>query len=135
MASKISPVAESPASMPVYFGCTDPGTTPHTPGIRPVLSDIAMMHVDVPITLTTSPSLHPAPIASQCASNAPTGIGIPAFKPISAAHFSESGPATESEGRYSPPIFSRMPSNSGSTFDRKDCGGRPPHLGFHIHLC
>ena len=36
MASKMSPVAERPASMPVYFGCTDPGTTPHTPGIRPV---------------------------------------------------------------------------------------------------
>src|ERR1039457_4213511 len=40
-----------------------------------------MMHVDVPTTLTTSPSLTPAPIASQCASNAPTGIGMPARSP------------------------------------------------------
>ena len=26
--------AESPASMPVYEGCIEPGTTPQTPGIR-----------------------------------------------------------------------------------------------------
>ena len=93
-----------------------------------------MMQVDVPTTLTTSLSLQPAPIASQCASNAPTGIGMPALRPISAAHFSESVPATESEARYSPPIFSRIPSSSGSTLDRNACGGSPPHFGFHIHL-
>ena len=33
----------------------DPCTTPQTPGIRVVLSLIAMMHVDVPTTFTTSP--------------------------------------------------------------------------------
>jgi hypothetical protein len=36
-----------------------------------------MTQVAVPTTLTTSPSAMPAPIASQCASKAPTGIGIP----------------------------------------------------------
>src|SRR5207302_2230164 len=124
----------SPASIPVYAECTLPGTTPQTPGTSPLSFAIAMMQVDVPTTLTTSPSLQPAPIASQCASNAPTGIGMPALRPISAAHFSESVPATESEARYSPPIFSRIPSSSGSTLDRNACGGSPPHFGFHIHL-
>ncbi len=38
MASKISPVAESPASMPVLPGWIEPGTTPQTPGISAVLS-------------------------------------------------------------------------------------------------
>ncbi len=33
------------------------------------------------MTLTTSPSTRPAPIASQCASNAPTGMGMPAASP------------------------------------------------------
>ena len=47
------------------------------------------MHVEVPITFTTSPSFTPAPIASQCASNAPTGIGMPGRKPSFAAHSSE----------------------------------------------
>ena len=51
------------------------------------------------------------------------------------AHFSESVPAMESEVRYSPPILSRIPSKSGSTLERNDCGGRPFHFGFHIHLC
>ena len=46
-----------------------------------LLRCIAMMQVEVPTTLTTSPSRHPAPMASQCASNAPTGIGMPARKP------------------------------------------------------
>ena len=40
-----------------------------------------MMQVEVPITFTTSPSFTPAPMASQCASNAPTGIGIPGAQP------------------------------------------------------
>src|ERR1700759_625759 len=133
MASKISPVADNPASIPVYAGCTLPGTTPQTPGTSSVFLAIAMMQVEVPTTLTTSPSRQPAPIASQCASNAPTGIGIPGFNPISPAHFSESVPATESDVRYSPPIFSRIPSNRGSTLERNDCEGSPPHFGFHIH--
>jgi hypothetical protein len=42
--------------------------------------------VAVPMTLTMSPSATPAPIASQCASNAPTGIGIPALRPSFDAH-------------------------------------------------
>ena len=33
IASKISPVAESPASTPAILGSTEPGTTPQTPGI------------------------------------------------------------------------------------------------------
>src|ERR1700733_11178802 len=60
---------------------------------------------------------------------------MPGLRPRSLAHFSESVPAIELEVRYSPPIFSRIPSNNGSTLDKNDCGGRPPHLGFHIHLC
>ena len=47
---------------------------------------IAMTHVDVPTTFTTSPSRMLEPIASQCASNAPTGIGIPARNPSFSAH-------------------------------------------------
>ena len=70
-----------------------PGTTPHTPGTNSAFSAIAMMHVDVPTTFTASPSRIFDPIASQCASNAPTGIGIPAFSPNSAAHFGERCPA------------------------------------------
>jgi hypothetical protein len=40
-----------------------------------------------------------------------------------------------SEVRYSPASFSRTPSSSGSTRERKSCGGSPPQRGFHIHLC
>ena len=40
-----------------------------------VSSLLAIMHVDVPTTFTTSPVRAPAPTASQCASNAPTGMG------------------------------------------------------------
>ena len=39
-----------------------------------------MMQVEVPTTLTTSPLRQPAPMASQCASKAPTGIGMPRFQ-------------------------------------------------------
>src|ERR1017187_10722427 len=65
MASKISPVAERPASMPARPGSIEPSTTPHTPGIRLGFSPSAMMQVEVPTTLTTSPKPTPAPIASQ----------------------------------------------------------------------
>ena len=41
---------------------------------------MAMMQVEVPTTLTTSPSRTPAPMASQCASKAPTGMGMPALE-------------------------------------------------------
>ena len=94
MASKMSPVAERPASIPVYSGWIEPGTTPQTPGIRLALSLIAMMHVDVPTTFTTSPMRTPAPIASQWASNAPVGIGMPARRPSFSAHAALKWPAS-----------------------------------------
>ena len=81
MASKMSPMAESPASMPVKRGWTLPGTTPQTPGMSSVFAAMAMMQVEVPTTLTTSPSRQPAPMASQWASKAPTGMGMPARRP------------------------------------------------------
>jgi hypothetical protein len=58
---------------------------------------IAITHVDVPITFTTSPRRMPAPIASQWASMPPTGIGIPGRKPSRLAQGSQSLPATWSE--------------------------------------
>ena len=58
MASKMSPVAERPASMPTYAGCTDPGTTPQTPGTRSGCRLIAMMQVEVPMTLTDVANPH-----------------------------------------------------------------------------
>ena len=93
-----------------------------------------MMQVDVPTTFTTSPSRIFEPIASQCASNAPTGIGIPARSPSFSAHSAERCPASLSLVRYSPPIFARTPASSGSTATRNSSGGSPPHFGFHIHL-
>ena len=39
-------------------GWTEPGTTPQTPGIRLGFSPMAMMQVEVPTTLTTSPMRH-----------------------------------------------------------------------------
>ena len=81
-------------------GSTEPGTTPQTPGTR--LGFIAikpMMQVEVPITFTTSPSLTPAPTASQCASKAPTGMGMPGCRPSSFAHMPLRLPAIEFEVR------------------------------------
>ena len=72
--------------MPVRAGSTEPGTTPHTPGTSCASSLMAIMQVDVPTTLTTSPSRTPAPMASQCASKAPTGMGMPARSPSLPAH-------------------------------------------------
>ena len=85
IASKMSPVAERPASMPMRSG---PGPRHHTAysGNQSGFSPMAMMQVDVPTTFTTSPRRTPAPMASQCASNAPTGIGMPARSPSFAAH-------------------------------------------------
>ena len=97
IASKMSPVAERPASIPVSAGCTEPGTTPQSPGTHAALSLTAMMQVEVPITLTTSPRRTPAPIASQCASKAPTGIGMPARSPSRSAHAAVRRPAIASE--------------------------------------
>ena len=136
MASKMSPVAERPASMPVNCGMDAAGNDAADAGDRAAVSfAMAMMQVEVPTTLTTSPSRQPAPMASQWASNAPTGMGMPARRPSLVGPLcGERWPARWSEVRYSPPSFSRMPSKSGSSLERKDCGGRPPHLGFHIHL-
>ena len=74
-------------------GWTLPGTTPQTPGTSSAFLAMAMMQVEVPTTLTTSPSRQPAPMASQWASKAPTGMGMPAWRPSSAAHFWERWPA------------------------------------------
>ena len=76
-----------------------PGTTPQTPGISSVSLAMAMMQVEVPTTLTTSPSRQPAPSASQCASNAPTGMGMPARRPSSSAQSGDRCPARWSEVR------------------------------------
>ena len=52
-----------------------------------------MMQVEVPMTFTMSSVRQPAPMASQCASNAPTGMGIPAFNPSLPAQKAVSLPA------------------------------------------
>src|ERR1700691_2120829 len=92
------------------------------------------MHVEVPTTFTTSPSRMLHPSASQCASNAPTGIGIPARNPSFSAHSGDRCPEILSLVRYSPPILAGIPANTGSTATKNSSGGKPPHLGFHIHL-
>ena len=94
-----------------------------------------MMQVEVPMTFTMSSVRQPAPTASQCASKAPTGIGIPGFNPSFSAQNGESVPAICSEVAYSPCNFSRTPLSSGSTFARNSSGGRPPSFAFHSHLC
>ena len=135
IALKMSPTAESPASIPVRKGCTLPGTTPQTPGTSFTEGLIPIMHVDVPMTFTISSVRHPAPIASQCASKAPTGMGIPAGSPNFAAQAEQSWPAIWSEVANSPSSWLRTPRNRGSTLTRKLSGGRPPSCAFHSHLC
>ncbi len=120
--------------MPVCFGWTLPATTPQTPGTRLTEGVMPMMQVEVPMTLTTSSQRQPAPIASQCASKAPTGMGIPARKPSFSAHCGERFPAIWSEVAYVPASFSRTPVRSGSTLTRKSSGGRPPREAFQSHL-
>src|SRR5271155_531728 len=93
IALKISPTAERPASIPVRCGWTLPITTPQTPGTRFTDGVIPIMQVEVPTTFTMSSVLQPAPMASQCASNAPTGIGIPDFNPSFSAQNADSVPA------------------------------------------
>ena len=61
-----------------------------------------MMQVEVPTTLTTSPRRTPAPMASQWASKAPTGIGMPARRPSFAAHSGERWPAMLVRGCVAP---------------------------------
>src|SRR5882672_8533109 len=131
----MSPTAESPASIPVRSGCTLPCTTPQTPGTRLTDGVIPIMQVEVPTTFTMSSVPQPAPIASQCASNAPTGIGMPAFNPSCSAHRPDSVPAIWSDVAYSPFNFSRTPTSNGSTEIRNLSGGNPPSCRFHNHLC
>ena len=88
----MSPTAERPASIPVRCGCTLPCTTPQTPGTRFGDGVIPMMQVEVPTTLTMSSVRQPAPMASQCASKAPTGIGMPALRPSFSAQCGERRP-------------------------------------------
>ena len=106
-------------TVPPQCRCTPDARCPaprrKLPAPAPSSAAMAMMQVDVPTTFTTSPSRQPAPIASQCASNAPTGIGMPARSPIFSAHSAQDGRQACPTSRYSPAILSRIPSNSGST--------------------
>src|SRR5271165_7689823 len=94
-----------------------------------------MMQVDVPTTFATSLSCVPAPIASQCASNAPTGIGIPARNPNFSAQYGDSVPVILSEVSYCPASFARTPDSSGSNFTKNSSEGSPPRSACHSHLC
>jgi len=93
-----------------------------------------MMHVDVPIPLTLSSVRQPAPIASQCASKAPTGMGMLARSPSCSTQCGDNVPASVSEVAYSPSSFSRTPASRGSTFVQDCSGGNPPSEAFHNHL-
>ena len=93
-----------------------------------------MMHVEVPTTFTTSPVPPPAPIASQCASNAPTGIGIPAFNPSFSAHSAVSVPAIVARC-VSPVQFFAHIRQERIDVVRNFSDGNPPSAEFHIHLC
>jgi hypothetical protein len=93
------------------------------------------MQVEVPITLTTSPRRMLAPMASQCASKAPVGMGMPArgrASPPTAGL--RDGRRSCRRWRSARAILSRTPASSGSTAVRNSSGGRPPQSGFHIHL-
>jgi len=93
MASKISPVAERPGLRSRY------SPDARFPGPRRTRRNQLRLarHGDdacgVPTTFTTSPSRMLEPMASQCASKAPTGIGIPARRPSASAHSAERMPA------------------------------------------
>ena len=82
-------VVTLPSDLATYISDTD------LPALRsqPGFSLIAMMQVEVPMTLTTSPRPTPAPTASQWASSAPTGIGMPGDNPSRSAHEGLSRPA------------------------------------------
>ena len=86
------------------------------------------------MTLTTSPSRTPAPMASQCASNAPTGIGMPAASQASPPNPARGGRQFDRRCDIARCSFSRMPSSSGSTATRNSSGGSPPSDSFHSHL-
>ena len=121
--------------MPVYCGCTLPGTTPHTPGTSVVFFAIAMMHVDVPTTFTTSPSRQPAPMripvrVERAHGNRNACAQPQLLRPLRQTDARRSDPRSDTR----PPAFRAPHRSSGSTFERNSCGGSPPHFGFHIHL-
>ena len=112
----------------------DPGTTPHTPGISCGRFAMAMMQVDVPTTFTTSPSLTPAPMASQCASKAPTGMGMPARRPSFSAHSRRQLPGDLVRGRVPARQLRAHARQQRIDAARNSSGGSPPSAAFHIHL-
>ena len=124
-----------PASMPVRLGSTEPLTTPQRPGIRSARSLMATMQVEVPTMLTTSPRAAPAPRASQWASKAPTGIGMPGLRPMRSAHSGERVPAMCVGGGVGAlQLCRRSHRAAGRRRSRKSSGGKPPSDSFHIHL-
>ena len=116
------------------LGCTLPCTTPQTPGTRFTDGVIPMMQVDVPTTFTMSSVRQPAPIASQCASKAPTGIGIPGLqsqllRPVRRQRSRD----LLGCGVLAIQLFADSAS-SGSTFTRNSPAEARPVARFHIHL-
>ncbi len=98
IASKMSPVADNPASTPVFDGWIDPGTTPQTPGMSEVASanrhnaGRGSDHVDDiarPATRTDS-----IPVRIERARQESES---PARRPSRDAHSAESSPAMLSE--------------------------------------
>ena len=92
------------------------------------------MQVEVPITLTTSPSCHAGADRVPMRIERAYRNRNARRRPSLAAHSADSVPAIESEVRYWPPSLPRTPLSSGSTDARKPSGGRPPSDSFHIHL-
>ena len=84
------------------------------------------------MTLTTSPRRMLAPSASQWASNAPVGMGIPGVRPRASAHFAERWPAILSEvcsGRRvcrATPVEERVDGGE-ELFRREASPARVPH--------
>ncbi len=116
-----------PASMPVYCGCIEPCTTPHTPGIKSRLArdrhDAGGGAHDIhDIALANA-----GPIASQCASNAPTGTGMPARRPKRLRPTRAPVPGQMVAGGIrAAQLGAHAPASSGSTAARKSSGGSPP---------
>ena len=120
--------------MPVRSGCTLPCTTPQTPGTRFTEGVIPMMHVEVPTTFTISSVRQPAPIASQCASKAPTGIGMPAFRPSFSAQSGGKRSGNLVGRRHFAFQFFPHSRQQRIHFAQERSDGRPPRAGFHSHL-
>ena len=93
------------------------------------------MQVEVPTTLTTSPSRTPAPMASQCASKAPTGMGMPARRPSFSAHSAREVAGDLVGGLVAAGRVSRARRRAADRHAaRNSSGGKPPSAAFHIHL-